>query len=246
MSAPRDGRLSRGADILVCQPLPLLEQTLSSNPSGLPGWLEFSATRWPAPPPSLTMSFMDPTASDAELVQQTLRGVTDAFHQLTLRYYRPVGGFILKRVGRPDLVEDLVQETFLEAFQALKGGRGPQKFSTWLFGIAHNRCGKWLRRKRPTLFAPNEAPDLATTPSEQQLHEELEEQEKLLHHLQSHLRELPEETRKLLEMKHRDGKTCEEIAAATGKPVGTVKSLLARTYKSLRHALTPASGEASR
>jgi RNA polymerase sigma-70 factor (ECF subfamily) len=192
------------------------------------------------------MTVMDGTANDAELVEQTLRGVTDAFHQLTVRYYRPVGGFILKRVGRPDLVEDLVQETFLEAFQALKAGKGPQKFSSWLFGIAHNHCGKWLRRKRPLLFAPNEVPELGSAPSDQQLHEELEEQEKLLSHLQSHVRELPEDTRRILEMKHRDGKTCEEIAIATGKPVGTVKSLLARTYQSLRHALTPASGEASR
>ena len=49
---------------------------------------------------------------------------------------------------------------------------------------------------------------------------------------------LSEETRQLLEWKHRDGKSCEQIAAATGRPVGTIKSLLARTYKSLRIALT--------
>jgi DNA-directed RNA polymerase specialized sigma24 family protein len=103
-----------------------------------------------------TIALMDADGSDAELVAQTLQGVTAAFQQLTLRYYRPVGGFILKRVGRPDLVEDLVQETFLEAFQALRQGREPRHFSSWLFGIAHNRCGKWLRRKRPVLFDPQE------------------------------------------------------------------------------------------
>src|SRR5438445_10507366 len=107
---------------------------------------------------------MDVNASDAELVEQTLQGVTAAFQQLTLRYYRPIGGFIFKRVGRVDLVEDLVQETFLEAFAALKTGQGPRKFSSWLFGIAHNRCGKWLRRKRPVLFDPHEAPALAAAP----------------------------------------------------------------------------------
>jgi RNA polymerase sigma-70 factor, ECF subfamily len=217
-----------------------------SNRSRLPDWLETDPTRWPAPLPSLTMAFMNPPAGDAELVERTLQGVTEAFHRLTVRYYRPVGGFILKRVGRFDLVEDLVQETFLEAFQALKAGRRPQNFSSWLFGIAHNRCGKWLRRKRLVLFAPDKAPDLAAVPSEQELHEELEEQQKLLTHLQTHLETLPAETRQLLELKHRDGKTCEEIAAATGRPVGTVKSLLARTYKLLRHALVSASGEASR
>jgi RNA polymerase sigma-70 factor (ECF subfamily) len=180
---------------------------------------------------------MDSDASDAELVERTRQGVTAAFHELTLRYYRPVGGFLFKRVGRPELVEDLVQETFLEAFQALKAGRAPGNFSSWLFGIAHHRCGKWLRRKRPALFDPSAAPDLASAPSDQELLEELEEQRKQMTELERHLQGLPPETRRLLELKHRDGKTCEEIAAETARPVGTVKSLLARTYKALRDAM---------
>jgi len=188
---------------------------------------------------------MESNASDAELVEQTLQGVTAAFQQLTLRYYRPVAGFIFKRVGRSDLVEDIVQETFLEAFAALKAGRGPTKFSSWLFGIAHNRCGKWLRRKRPALFDPNEAPVQAAAPTDQAMFEELEEQQVLQAQLERLLQDLPDETRRLLEMKHRDGKTCEQIAAETGRPVGTIKSLLARTYQALRHALAPKPGEAN-
>ncbi len=186
---------------------------------------------------------MDSTASDADCVRRTMHGDTTAFHSLSVRYYRPVAGFILKRVGRPDLVEDLVQETFLEAFQALKSGRGPEKFSSWLFGIAHNRCGKWLRRKRPTLFAADALPEIVATPSEGALREELEEQEQQMAHLQTSLQRLPPDTRRLLELKHRDGKTCEEIAAEVGRPVGTVKSLLARTYKALRSALAPSREE---
>jgi RNA polymerase sigma-70 factor (ECF subfamily) len=189
---------------------------------------------------------MDPTTSDAELVEQTLRGGTEAFHQLTERYYRPVGSFLFKRLGRFDLVEDLVQETFLEAFQALKAGRRPKKFSSWLFGIAHHRSGKWLRRKRPVLFNPDEAASLADDASDAALAEELEEQEKQMTRLQTQLQKLPEETRRLLDMKHKDGKTCEEIAVATGRPVGTIKSLLSRTYKALREALSPSIGDAAR
>jgi RNA polymerase sigma-70 factor (ECF subfamily) len=187
---------------------------------------------------------MDASASDADLVQQALQGATAAFHQLTLRYYRPVGGFILKRVGRYDLVEDLVQETFLEAFEALKAGRGPRHFSSWLFGIAQNRCYKWLRRKRPVLFDPSDAPEPAAAASDHAFLDELEEQQKRLAQLDRQLQNLSEDTRRLLELKHRDGKTCEEIATATGRPVGTVKSLLARTYRSLRLALAPLAGEA--
>jgi DNA-directed RNA polymerase specialized sigma24 family protein len=43
-------------------------------------------------------------------------------------------------------------------------------------------------------------------------------------------------------MKHREGKSCDEIAAATGRPVGTVKSLLSRTYKVLRERLRGVGG----
>jgi RNA polymerase sigma-70 factor (ECF subfamily) len=180
---------------------------------------------------------MDQTASDADLVRQTVAGATEAFQQLTVRYYRPVAGFILKRVERPDLVEDLVQETFLEAFQALKAGRAPEKFSSWLFGIAHNRCGKWLRRRRPVLFSPDDPPVETALSSEQELYEEQEERDRQMARLQAALQHLPEETRRLMEMKHRDGKTCEEIAVTVGRPVGTIKSLLARAYQALRRVL---------
>ena len=59
------------------------------------------------------MHGMAPNDPDAELVHRCLGGERDAFHELTVRYYRPVGAFLLKRVQRPDVVEDLAQETFL-------------------------------------------------------------------------------------------------------------------------------------
>ncbi len=198
-----------------------------------------------------TMSVMDARtvdrqsshAEDAELARRTAAGDAEAFRRLTQRYYRPVGGFVLKRVRRPDLVEDLVQETFLEAFRSLKAGRLPDHFSSWLFGIAHNCCGKWMRRKRPFLFDPSAAPELGATPSEADLREEEEEQRKRLEELDRALAGLPEVTRRLLKMKHQGEKTCEQIAAETGRPVGTIKSLLSRTYKRLRAALAPAGEE---
>jgi RNA polymerase sigma-70 factor (ECF subfamily) len=176
--------------------------------------------------------------TDADLVQRCLQGDGTAFHALTVRYYRPVCGFLLKRLDRPDLVEDLVQETFLEAFRALKAGRRPEHFSSWLFGVAANRCGKWFRRKRPALFPANEPPDIAGEAFFSPL-EELEEQQQRLAALEDSLAGLSEEIRTLLHMKHRQGKTCEQIAAELGQPVGTIKSQLSRTYKQLRARLSP-------
>lgn len=186
---------------------------------------------------------MEPrTPDDAELARRAAAGDAAAFQDLTRRYYRPVSAFVWKRLDRADLVEDLVQETFLEAFKALRGGTAPDHFSSWLFGIAYNRCGKWLRRKRPVLFAGDDVPERPVTDNTLSL-DEAEEQKKWLDRLEAGLAGLPPETRDLLERKHRHGQTCEQIAAATGRPVGTVKSLLARTYKQLRERLAP-SGEA--
>ena len=194
-----------------------------------------------ASPPDTTAP-PDPPA-DGDLVRRAARGDADAFQALAVRYYRPVCGFLLKRVGRSDVVEDLAQETFLEAFRSLRAGRVPDNFASWLFAVAHNCCGKWLRRRRPRLFDPAEAPELTADEGGTTALEEAEEQQKRLDALEAGLAGLPEDARRLLELKHRHGKTCVQIAVELGKPVGTVKSLLSRTYKLLRDRLGPAGGE---
>src|SRR5439155_16805448 len=174
---------------------------------------------------------------DTALVRLCVRGDPHAFRELIERYYRPICGFLFKRLRQPDLVDDLAQETFLEAYRALKQGRTPEKFSSWLFGIAVNRCGKWLRRPRPSLFPADEPPNTLTTPFVSP-EEELEEQRKRQTALENGLAVLSDETRTLLDMKHRQGMKCEQIAAALNQPVGTIKSQLSRTYKLLRTRLT--------
>src|SRR5262245_26221855 len=183
------------------------------------------------------------TQQERQLVERAVRGDTEAFQALAGRYYRPVAAFLLRRVSRPDVVEDLTQETFLEAFRSLRDGTKPEAFGSWLFGIAANRAGKWHRRKKPALFDPNEPPQTPSTPSEVDAHAELEEQRHRLAALDAGLAGLPEELRNLLELKHRRGLTCEQIAAQTGRPVGTIKSLLSRTYKMLRERLAPTGEE---
>jgi RNA polymerase sigma-70 factor (ECF subfamily) len=181
--------------------------------------------------------------TDAECVRRCLGGDRGAFQPLAERYYRPICAYLLKRVPQPDVVEDLAQETFLEAYRSLKSIGRPEQFASWLFGIARNRSGKWLRRPRLALFSATDSPELAAAPSSVAALEELEEQEKRLAELESGLADLPEEARRLLDLKHRQGKTCEAIAREVGRPVGTVKSLLSRAYKTLRGRLSRPGGE---
>jgi RNA polymerase sigma-70 factor (ECF subfamily) len=131
----------------------------------------------------------------------------DAFPAVVDRYYRPICAFIFKCVQQYDLVEDLAQETFLEAFRAVRDGVRPDHFSSWLFGIAHNRCGKWLRRRRPLLFASGKGPERALEDPALNAAEEREAVENQLKALDAGLENLPEDARRLLEMKHKRGLT---------------------------------------
>src|SRR5438093_1217778 len=130
--------------------------------------------------------------ADADLVRRTVRGDGRAFEVLTGRYYRAVGGYLLRRVQRADVAEDLTQETFLEAFRSLREGRAPENFAGWLFGIAHNRLGKWLRRRQMLSFTGT-PPEEVAAPPETAMLEEAEEQQVLLRRLDAGLAELPEE-----------------------------------------------------
>lgn len=92
------------------------------------------------------------------------------------------------------------------------------------------------------VFDPSSPPVDLVAESDLDALEELEEQEKLLAQLGEELARLPRDTQRLLEKKHRQGKTFEELAAEESRPVGTLKSLLARAYKVLRSALQEKGG----
>jgi RNA polymerase sigma-70 factor (ECF subfamily) len=179
------------------------------------------------------------TLTDEELARQASQGDTEAFHALTDRYYRAIGAFLLRRMGDASSVEDVAQETFLEAFRSLKVGRLPERWSSWLFGIAHNCLGKWLRRRKVLTFGADTPAEEIAAPDAGSPVEEAEETAHQLAALEKELATLDLDTRRLLELKHREGLTCEQIAERLGRPVGTIKSLLSRTYKLLRERLAP-------
>src|SRR5262249_49374711 len=148
-----------------------------------PGMLDNGAAardQRPGRPRTGEARVMPPTFPEDELVRRCLGGERDAFHELTVRYYRPVGAFLLQRVQPPAVLEELAPETSLEAYRSLKQGKRPEHFSSWLFGIAVNVCGKWLRRKRPALFDPADPPDTPAVPSFTAEAEEREEQQRRL------------------------------------------------------------------
>ena len=86
--------------------------------------------------------------SDSELVLASQRGDKTAFSRLTVRY-RPMAQRLATRVtGQPDLAQELVQESFLQAYLSLTKLSNPARFRSWLYGIVLNVCrNEWRRQK---------------------------------------------------------------------------------------------------
>ena len=80
-------------------------------------------------------------SDDATLVQQAARGSRDA-HRLLFERHRAQVARLVEGFGRLDAdeVADVVQETFIRAFNAISRLREPEQFRPWLLQIARNRC----------------------------------------------------------------------------------------------------------
>ena len=95
---------------------------------------------------------LTPTTTDQEVVLAARRGSDAAYRELVRRYERPIFSLIFRMVRDRELAEDLTQETFIKAMNALASYRPEFKFSSWIFKIATNLTIDWIRRKEvPTV-----------------------------------------------------------------------------------------------
>jgi RNA polymerase sigma-70 factor (ECF subfamily) len=85
---------------------------------------------------------------DEELVERSLAGDAEAFEVLVKRYGRAVYNVAGRFFRQPEVREDITQETFLKAYQALHTYRRGASFERWLMKIAVNACYDELRRMK--------------------------------------------------------------------------------------------------
>src|SRR5574338_397284 len=105
---------------------------------------------------------LGPTASDQDVVLAARRGSDAAYRELVRRYERPVFSLIYRMVRDRELAEDLTQETFIKALNALASYRPEFKFSSWIFKIANNAAIYHLRRRELDTLSLEGSPHAAT------------------------------------------------------------------------------------
>lgn len=90
--------------------------------------------------------------TDEQLVEETRKGHREAFRELFERYQRKIMTVAVGMVGNPEDAMEIVQDTFVKAYENLHRFKGESSFYTWLFRIAVNRAIdlRRFRRRNPT------------------------------------------------------------------------------------------------
>jgi RNA polymerase sigma-70 factor, ECF subfamily len=185
--------------------------------------------------------------SDQEIVALAREGREAAYRELIRRYERPVFSLILRMVRDRQLAEDLSQETFIKALNAIATYRPEFKFSSWIFKIANNAAIDHLRRREVDTLsldgAPNatsqediEATALQVGDKGETPLAELEARE-LGTAIERAIGQLRPEYRSCILLRHVEGLAYEEIAQLLDLPLGTVKTYIHRARHELRGTL---------
>lgn len=182
------------------------------------------------------------TWTDEELVARSIRGDSESFNELILRWERPIYSLAYRTIGREEDARDVCQETFLRAFRALPGFKGEAKFSSWLYRIALNLCRDWIRRERrtPLVAVPEgvDIQDLAAERHQTPSVEDLAARAELSREVAAAMELLPTEQRTAIILKEYHGLTFQEIADLMNCPLSTAKTRLYQGLTFLRRKLS--------
>jgi RNA polymerase sigma-70 factor (ECF subfamily) len=190
----------------------------------------------------------DPYDTEANLLAGLRAGEEAAYSRLVEVHSADVYRVALKLLVDEQEAEDVLQETFLSAFQAIDGFEGRSKLSTWLFRIAYNASLMRLRkRKQMTAFSldqpspggsildPDRSPhliDWSSLPDDQLLTTEARRE------LDRAIAQLPETLRSAFVLRDIQGLSGAESAEVLGVTVQAVKNRLHRARLRLRDSLS--------
>jgi RNA polymerase sigma-70 factor, ECF subfamily len=171
--------------------------------------------------------------SDAEVVARVLSGEREAFGLLIRRYEPGLLRYATRMLGSQDAAADAVAEGLVRAYRHLASCRDPARLRTWLYRIVANRCKSHLGRRSTADVSIDDMPSLADPVDHEAAFEQAEE----LALVERALLTLSPEKREAFLLKHVEGMSYEEMAAATGERIPTLKMRVHRAREALLQAL---------
>lgn len=188
---------------------------------------------------------MSEAEKDRLLLEQIRAGNKAACDDCVRRHADGIYRLALRLVRDPTEAEDVMQETFLNAFKSIDRFDGRSELRTWLYRIAYNAAMARFRRKHPELTSIDEPGGVDDgTPVPEAMFDwsaladkELERAE-LRAEMERAIQELPEKLRVVFVLRELEELSTEETAATLGSTIETVKTRLHRARLWLRERLT--------
>ncbi len=172
---------------------------------------------------------------DRALIQLSIEGDSEAFETLYLRYLEKIYRYIYFRVGDEAQAEDMTEEVFVRAWEALpKFQLGKSRFTSWLYTIAHNLLVDHYRRRNPVSIS---ADDLARYADPSELPERIVGRKQEFEVLAKSIMQLDDLEQQVLLLRFVEGLSHREIAAIIGKSQTASRVIQHRALKALRALL---------
>ena len=173
-----------------------------------------------------------PEDDQRELIDRAKAGEATAFERLADRYALRLWRCALALCQDRHWAEDLVQETLVGAWQSRARFDGRCEFSSWLYGILRHRFLKGRRQQNAS--RPSAAIGLDQITGTADASGRAAELSEDALGIRRAVAQLPNEHRVVIELRFFAGATLDEISAALGCPLGTVKSRLYHALEKLR------------
>ncbi len=179
-----------------------------------------------------------------QLIQFAQQDDLDAFNRLVLTYQDMVYNQAYRVLGEVEAAADMTQDAFISAYRKIGSFRGGS-FKSWLLRIVTNACYDELRRRKRRPTTPLEplddhdeeieSPQWLEDPQESP--EDSVSRAELSAAIQACLDDLPVDFRTAVVLVDIQGMDYAEAAEVVGKPLGTIKSRLARARRGMRQCL---------
>lgn len=173
--------------------------------------------------------------SDADLIRRAADGSGEAFGILMRRHEDRMFALAIRMLGDRADALDATQDAFISAYRRASSYRGDAAVGTWLYRIGINACKDHARKKKRWVAQD----DVEGTIDRRSPGAGVDDRIVVRIEIQDALAQLPDEYREAVVMHDLGGIPYEEIAAATGTALGTVKSRISRGRRKLAEILEP-------
>jgi RNA polymerase sigma factor (sigma-70 family) len=175
-----------------------------------------------------------PTPDDSELLVRIASGDLQAFERLYRVYQPRLTRFLTTLLKRPQLIEEVLDDTMMVVWQTAGNFRGSSKPSTWIFAIAYRKAHK-AKIRWPD---PVEDPEYDTRVSQEPGPDQELQQQRLRAALTKAMEQLSPDHRAVVDLTYFHGMGYREIAEIVGCPVDTVKTRMFHARRRLKQAMT--------